>query len=416
MTLLVCGINHKTASITIRERFTHTSQEIVVPLLGLIKDKLVHEAAMLFTCNRTEVYCESDDTKALIDWLAECHQMSVTQLTPHAYMHHEAEAIRHMMRVACGLDSMVLGEPQILGQMKQAYATACQAGVIGPRLGRLFPHVFSVTKRVRTDTAIGVNPISVAYVSVDLAKQIFSNFSQTSVLLIGAGETIALVAKHFKDQGVQQLAIANRSVVNAKTLADQFGALSLALDDIGDYLQQADIVVSATSYTLPILGKGCVERAIKARKHRPMLMVDIAVPRDIEPEVGELDDVFLYNIDELQYFIDKGIDGRKQAALRAEEIIEVEMHRVMQEQKALEVVSSICAYRERVDVMRDNEVAKAMSALQAGEDPTNVIQSLATRLSNKVMHDPCVNLRKLASEGQEDLLRLACQLLGIEDK
>ena len=319
MAFLALGINHKTASVDVRERVAFTPEQLVEALQQLCRLTPSREAAILSTCNRSELYLEQDQLSAdeVLRWLADYHRLNLDELRACAYIHQDNDAVRHMMRVAAGLDSMILGEPQILGQMKSAYAVAREAGTVGPLLGRLFQATFSTAKTVRTDTAIGENPVSVAFAAVSLAKQIFADLHRSQALLIGAGETISLVARHLHDQGVKRIVVANRTLERASQLAEQFGAHAVLLADIPQELAHSDIVISSTASQLPILGKGAVERALKQRKHKPMFMVDIAVPRDIEPEVGELDDVYLYTVDDLHEVIEENLKSRQGAAQAA---------------------------------------------------------------------------------------------------
>ena len=323
MAFLALGINHKTASVAIRERVAFTPGQMVDALQQLCRQQPNREAAILSTCNRSELYLEQEgaDADAVLRWLADYHQLDMQELRAAAYVHEDEAAVRHMMRVACGLDSMVLGEPQILGQMKSAFAVAREAGTIGPLLGRLFQSTFSTAKTVRTDTAIGENPVSVAFAAVSLARQIFANLHRSQALLIGAGETITLVARHLHEQGVKRIVVANRTLERASLLAEQFGAHAILLSDIPQELVHSDIVISSTASQLPILGKGAVESALKQRRHKPIFMVDIAVPRDIEPEVGELDDVYLYSVDDLHEVIEENLKSRQGAAQAAEELV-----------------------------------------------------------------------------------------------
>ncbi|WP_455206065.1 glutamyl-tRNA reductase, partial [Kaarinaea lacus] len=308
MTILAFGINHKTAPVSIREQVAFEPTQITDALKDLVSHPHVEEAAIVSTCNRTELYCGLDqlDQKVITSWMSQYHHLSESDLVPYIYAHPDQYAVRHALRVASGLDSMVLGEPQILGQMKDAYSAASHAGTLGGLLDRLFQHTFSVAKQVRTDTAIGASPVSVAFAAVSLAKQIFSNFEQHTALLIGAGETIELAARHLHEIGIGRMIIANRTVERAQTLAQEFNAYAISLPQIPAHLAEADIVISSTASPLPILGKGSVESALKARKHRPILMVDIAVPRDIEAEVGDLSDIYLYTVDDLQEIIQEG--------------------------------------------------------------------------------------------------------------
>jgi glutamyl-tRNA reductase len=416
MALLALGINHKTAPIEIREKVAFAPDRLADALHDLVSRPHVTEAAILSTCNRTELYCGLDDTDGhvIIDWLKEFHALGGHDLQPFVYNHPDQHAVRHMLRVASGLDSMVLGEPQILGQMKQAFATASSAGTIGKLLGRLFQHTFAVAKQVRTDTAIGSSPVSVAFAAVSLAKQIFSNFEGHTVLLIGAGETIELTARHLKQSGIGRMIIANRTVERAQTVAAEFNAYAIALTDLPNHLAEADIVISSTASPLPILGKGAVETALKQRKHRPMLMVDIAVPRDIEPEVGELEDVYLYTVDDLQEIIQEGLKSRQEAAKQAEEIIDTQVSHFMGWLKSLDAVSTIRAFRETAEVYRTAELEKAQRMLAAGVDPAKVLEQLANNLTNKLMHNPSAQIRQAGYDGRIELIDAARELFNLK--
>ncbi|MFV0278796.1 MAG: glutamyl-tRNA reductase, partial [Parahaliea sp.] len=307
MNLLALGINHQSAAVEVRERVAFAPEQVGEALVALCEQPGVEDALILSTCNRTEIYVQAGEAgvdealaEKLVNWMAGYHHLSVGELRQAAYCHFGFDALEHVVRVASGLDSMILGEPQIFGQLKSAFAVAVDEGVVGAEFNRLFQRVFALAKRVRTDTAIGENPVSVAYAAVDLAGHIFADLSACSALLVGAGETVELVTRHLIEAGIRRITIANRTLGRARDLAQRFGAEAVLLADIPDQLARADIVISSTASQLPILGKGAVERAIKARKHRPMLMVDIAVPRDIEPEVGDLRDVYLYSVDDLR--------------------------------------------------------------------------------------------------------------------
>ena len=324
MTLLALGINHKTATVAVRERVAFTPAQMESALGELRHIPQVQEAAVLSTCNRTELYCvtEASGERVILDWLSHFHGLPVDDLTSCAYHYLDNDAARHLMRVAVGLDSMVLGEPQILGQLKEAYQSARQARGLGGELELLFQHTFSVAKQVRTRTGIGQNPVSVAYAAVSLASRIFDDFGRSRALLIGAGETIELVARHLREAGVREMIVANRTRERAELLAGEFNAEAISLNEIPTALERSDIVISSTAAPLPILGKGMAERALKKRRHRPIFMVDIAVPRDIEPEVGDLDDVFLYTVDDLHEVIQENRRHRQAAADQAESLIE----------------------------------------------------------------------------------------------
>jgi len=417
MPLLAFGINHKTAPVNVRERVAFNPQDMVVALHQLTSLPQIHEAAILSTCNRTEIVCnlEESDTAAVVDWFQHYHKLTREEVEPYIYVHPEQFAVRHLLRVASGLDSMILGEPQILGQMKEAYLTAVQAGTVGTLLGRLFQHTFAVAKQVRTDTAIGSSPVSVAFATVSLAKQIFTNLSDHTVLLIGAGETIELAARHLHEHRIGRMIIANRTMEKAHALAGEFGGYAISLGDIPLHLAEADLVISSTASQLPILGKGAIERAIKTRKHRPMLMIDIAVPRDIEPEAGELDDVYLYTVDDLQDIIQEGLRSRQEAAKQADEIIENQVNQFMGWLRSLDAVATIRAYREQCEQLRDQEVLKAKRMLARGVPPEEVLSQLGRILTNKMIHAPSTHLRQAGFEGRSDVLTIARELFDLKD-
>ena len=417
MAFLALGINHKTASVDVRERVAFTPEQLVEALQQLCSLTPSREAAILSTCNRSELYLEQDEICAdeVLTWLAGYHNLSLEELRACAYVHHDAAAVRHMMRVASGLDSMVLGEPQILGQMKSAYAVAREAGTVGPLLGRLFQATFSTAKTVRTDTAIGENPVSVAFAAVSLARQIFSSLSRSQALLIGAGETITLVARHLHEQGVKRIVVANRTLERASLLAEQFGAHAVLLADIPDELVNSDIVISSTASQLPILGKGAVERALKQRKHKPIFMVDIAVPRDIEPEVGELDDVYLYTVDDLHDVVEENLKSRQGAAQAAEELVSGGVDEFMQRLRELAAVDVLRAYRQQAERLRDEELANAQRMLVNGAAPEDVLAQLARGLTNKLLHAPSVQLKKLSADGRFDALAVAQELFALDE-
>ena len=421
MTLIAFGINHKTAPVDIREKVAFAPEKMEQALLECIDKGEVNEAAIVSTCNRTELYFNvltddknENDITPQLNWFCQYHHLNVEDVKPYLYTHSNNDAVQHILRVASGLDSLVLGEPQILGQIKDAYSTANHAGTIGRQLNRLFQHTFSVAKQVRTDTAIGASPVSVAFAAVSLSKRIFADLSQHTALLIGAGETTELVARHLADQGLSKMIVANRTVERAQTLAKNFNAEAIALSDMPDRLVEADIIIASTASQLPILGKGAVERALKQRKHRPIFMVDIAVPRDIEPEVGELDDVYLYTVDDLHEVIEEGRNSREEAAKQAEEIIENQVDHFMGWLRSLEGVDTIRAFREQAEEKRDEQLAQAHKQLAAGKDPEQVMNELARALTNKLIHEPSAQLNQAAYSGRKDLLDNARELFNLE--
>ncbi len=416
MALLTLGINHRTAPLELRERVAFTPERMSEAFAELRAACGASEAAILSTCNRTELYLAGDDdcAPAVLRWLAGFHGLPPADLENALYVYRDTEAVRHMMRVASGLDSMVLGEPQILGQLKDAYALARQYGASGTFLSRLFEQSFSVAKRVRTQTAIGENPVSVAYAAVSMAHHIFSDMSRNRALLIGAGKTIELVARHLADAGVREFLVANRTLERAQALAEAHGGRGLLLSEIPAVLKDVDIVISSTASPLPILGKGAVERALKKRKHRPYFMVDIAVPRDIEPEVAKLDDVYLYTVDDLRQVIEENVRSREGAAREAENLITAGAQEFLSQLRALDAVSTLKQFRQRAELLRDAETEKALRALRNGGDPETVLRSLARGLTNKLLHEPSVQVRKATAEGRVEVTDWLRQLHQLE--
>ncbi len=415
MPLITLGLNHKTAPIELRERLAFTPQSLPEALQSLKKLAPVEEAAILSTCNRTELYCVVSDSyknsdQSLIEWFSRFHGIDRQQLNNHLYLHKHKATIQHAMEVASGLDSMVLGEPQIVGQMKDAYALAHKHGTIGHLLGRLYQRAFAVSKQVRTDTDIGSNPVSVAFAAVSLAKQIFGDLNQSTAMLIGAGETIELTARHLHSQGIQHMIIANRSVERAQRLADEFNGNAIGLQHIGEHLHRSDIVIASTASPLPILGKGTIERALKQRKHNPIFMVDLAVPRDVEPEVSELDDVYLYSIDDLQSVIQQNLAGRQQAAEQAHEIIDNQVTVFLQWQRSLSAVNVIAEIRQHTQQLSQEVLTKAKKQLATGEDAEKVLEFLSHTLTNKFLHQPSTCLRLASQNNQDEIFNVAYDL------
>ena len=410
--LITLGLNHKTAPLELRERLAFTPQSLPEALHSLTQVEGIHEAAILSTCNRTELYCAAAiDDQRLLQWFSRFHGLQDALLAEHYYVYHHEDTIRHAMEVASGLDSMVLGEPQIAGQMKDAYQLASRHGAIGPMLGKLFQRAFAVSKQVRTDTAIGSSPVSVAFAAVSLAKQIFGELNRSTALLIGAGETIELTSRHLKAQGIEKMIVANRSVERAQQLAAQFDGEAISLQHIGDHLHKADIVIASTASPLPILGKGTVERALKKRRHEPMFMVDLAVPRDIEGEIGELDDVYLYTVDDLHAVIDENLQSRQQASEQAREIIDEQVSHFLDWQRSLGAVDVITEIRQHTMQMSDEVLQKARKQLAAGQSPEQVMEFVAQTLTNKFLHTPSTALREASQNDRPELVRAARDLL-----
>ncbi|WP_404357576.1 glutamyl-tRNA reductase [Methylotuvimicrobium sp. KM1] len=417
MTLLAVGINYNTAPVSIRERLAYPAEILDSSLKDLWRLKDISEAAILSTCNRTEFYCESsnENKHILIDWVAQTRNIKPNDLTPYLYTYNDNQLIRHMFRVACGLDSMVLGEPQILGQMKAAYQAANEAGTLGKYLGKLFQHTFSAAKKVRTDTAIGSSPVSVAFAAVQLAQQIFDKLSEQTAILIGAGETIELTARHLVQHGIGRIIIANRTYDKAHALATRFNGYAIALSELPIHLAEADIVVSSTASSLPILGKGRVESAIKKRKHKPMFMVDLAVPRDIESEVEQLNDVYLYTVDDLKNTIDQNMDNRRKAAEQAEEIIDTQVEHFLSWLRSQGALTTIKDYRIQAEQIRDDALRKTLNQLQSGISAEEALQRLAHTLTNKLIHTPSAQIREAGANERHDLIAAAREIFKLNN-
>ena len=415
MTLLAVGINYNTAPVSIRERLSFPADTLYTSLKELWNVREISEAAILSTCNRTEFYCTSTtaNEQFLINWVAETKNIDANSLKPYLYTHSDNQLIRHMFRVACGLDSMILGEPQILGQMKTAYQTACEAGTLGKNLGKLFQQTFTAAKKVRTDTAIGSSPVSVAFAAVQLAQQIFANLKEQTALLIGAGETIELTARHLRQQGIGRIIIANRTHAKAQILADQFEGRAITLAELPLHLAEADIVISSTASQLPILGKGRVERALKKRRYKPMFMVDLAVPRDIEAEVEQLRDVYLYTVDDLQNTIDQNMDSRRRAAEQAEEIIDTQVDHFLAWLRTQSVQTTIRDYRLQAEQTRDESLQKAFALLKNGSTPEEALTRLAYGLTNKLIHTPSAQIRDAAANERHDVIAAAHEIFKL---
>ena len=415
MPLLAIGLNHTTAPVNIRERVTFGPDIVVAALRSLTDLGGINEAVILSTCNRTELYCDAveDAQERTCEWLAGFHGLAIEDISPHLYVHEGRHAIYHLLSVASGLDSLVLGEPQILGQVKSAFQTAHDAGRTGKVLTRLFQHAFSTAKQVRTDTAIGDSPVSVAFAAVSLARQIFADLSEQTALLIGAGETVELAARHLAQNGVGRIIVANRTVARAQELAQQFDAYAISLTEIPVHLAEADIVIASTASPVPVLGKGTVESALKRRRHRPVFMVDIAVPRDIEAEVSDLEDVYLYTVDDLEEVIQDNLRSRQEAAEQAKDIIVFQVDEFLGWMRSLDAVGLIQDYRRQANGIRDEVLAKAQRMLEAGRPPEEALTFLAQTLTNKLLHAPSAQLREAGSAGHHELLEAANTLFRL---
>ncbi|MDF2445077.1 MAG: glutamyl-tRNA reductase [Moraxellaceae bacterium] len=418
MGFLALGINHKTASLDLREKVAFTPETLEAALRAALAEAGVSEIAILSTCNRTEFYgrLSAENTTALLGWLSRHRHLALDEISRSIYQYEDEEAVRHMFRVAAGLDSMVLGEPQILGQMKTAYSQAAAAGTLGPSLERLFQATFAAAKQIRTETAIGANPVSVGFAAVQMARQIFADLRDAEALLIGAGEMIELVGKHLYEQGVTRITVANRTLSRGLALAQQFGGRAVSLEEIPEALVHADIVISSTASPLPLLGKGMVESALKRRRHKPVFMVDIAVPRDIEPEVAELQDVYLYTVDDLQSVVEENMRSRREAAVAAEALVIARATQFMTARREQGAAATVMAYRQQAEALRVQETERAVASLAKGADPREVIERFSRALTNKFLHAPSLALKKAAAEGEAEKMAWAAELLGLRSE
>jgi glutamyl-tRNA reductase len=414
MQLFTIGVNHTTAPISIRENVAFTDANLRHALSDLTANNAA-EAAILSTCNRTEIYVQTSNAEPIVIWLAQYHRLDLQHIQPYTYTLANENAVKHAFRVASGLDSMVLGEPQILGQFKQSVKIAQDAGTLGTLLHKLFQRTFEVAKEVRTNTDIGGSSISMAAAAVKLAQRIFGDISQQKVLFIGAGEMIELCADHFAAQRPKSMMVANRTLERGNNLADKIQGAAILLQDLPNHFAEFDIVITSTASQLPIVGLGMVERAVKARKHRPIFMVDLAVPRDIEPEVAQLDDVFLYTVDDLAQVVNDGMENRQAAALDAELIVNSRVESFMQWLAKRDAVPTIKALRDQFDATRQAELEKAIKLIQKGESPEKVLEALSNALTNKFLHAPSHALNLAHGDEHAKLENILKQLYQIKN-
>ena len=417
MPLIALGLNHQTAPLALREKVALDAGALPAALAALSALPGVEEAALLSTCNRTEIYAQLAEGHELAveNWFAHHHGLQPENLSAYLYRHADGDAVRHLFRVATGLDSMILGEPQILGQVKQAWQAARDAGSLRNPLDRLFQQTFAVSKRVRTDTRIGAHPVSVAFAAVRLARQVFAQLDQASVLLIGAGDTIELAARHLAEAKVKRLLVANRTLDHAQALAGRYGGVALPLSELGRHLAEADIVITATASRMPILDRALVAAAVKARKRRPMFLLDLAVPRDISTDVATLADVYLYTIDDLEQVIEENRASRREAAQQAEAIIDLQVEHYLAWWRAQGRQDALRHLRADGVLARDQALARARDELAQGGDAREVIERLAHQLTNRLLHAPSTALRQAALDGDSDLLRAAERLFKGDD-
>jgi glutamyl-tRNA reductase len=417
MPLIALGINHLTAPVSLREQVAFDEDAAGTALLELTREPGVEEAMILSTCNRTELYVAVTAGAENIPqaWLSNHRHLTPGKLDEFLYRHDEQDAVRHIFRVATGLDSMVLGEPQILGQVKEAYQQAREAHALKAQLDRLLQNTFAVAKRVRTDTRIGAHTVSVAFTAVRLAEQVFTDLKQACVLLIGAGDTIELAARHLAEKQARRIIVANRTPETAQELAGRYGGYAIALADLPQHLAEADIVISSTASRQPVVTRAMVEQAMATRRRKPMFMVDIAVPRDIEASVADLPDVYLYGIDDLQQVIDGNLRSRAAAAHDAEAIIDLQVDRYMAWRRALTVKNPALDMRHHAEVYRDEVLVKARAMVSSGKSPDEALAFLANTLTNKLLHHPSARLREAALSGDMDLLHAAGRLYGLDE-
>ncbi len=415
MALYALGLNHATAPVEVRERVAFSPDALGDALRDLVGARKVKEAAILSTCNRTEVYFHGEGPEPVADWLAGFHNLPQGTLHPYVYTLPQDRAVTHAFRVASGLDSMVLGEPQILGQMKHAVRTAEAAGSLGLVLNRLFQRTFAVAKDVRTQTDIGSASISMAAAAVKLAERIFPSIADQRLLLIGAGEMIELASAHFAAKGPKSITVANRTFERGSQLAARLNAEAITLNELPDRLAQFDIIVTCTASTLPILGKGTLERVVKQRKHAPVFIVDLAVPRDVEPEAAELDDVFLYSVDDLSEIVKDNLQVRREAVVQAEAMIADQSRHFLRWLEGRTIVPTIAALHGHHDGLRSSELARARRMLAAGGSPDQVLDALARGLTNKLLHAPLSALNAAGEAERAELIALFQHIYKLPD-
>jgi len=416
MSLYALGLNHATAPLDVREQVAFSPDALGHALRDLLRLPTVKEAAILSTCNRTEVYVYGPQPRPIVTWLEDFHHVPKDSLSPYVFTLPREKAVTHAFRVASGLDSMVLGEPQILGQMKQAVRHAESAGALGLVLNRLFQRTFAVAKDVRTQTDIGSASISMAAASVKLAERIFPSIAEQRLLLIGAGEMIELTAAHFAARHPKSVTIANRTIERGRALATRFHADAITLNEMPDRLPDFDIIVTGTASTLPILGKGLLERVVKARRHAPIFIVDLAVPRDVEPEVAELDDVFLYSVDDLCSIVQDNLQIRKEAVAQAEEMIAAQAESFLRWLEGRAVVPTITALHGHHDQLRAAELERARKLLAAGAAPDQVLEALARGLTNKFLHAPMQALNQAGDAERAELVAMFEHIYRLPDQ
>lgn len=415
MSIVVVGINHKTAPVTVREKAYFAVDRLSLYLHDLLACEFAREAVLMSTCNRSEIYCDTSDIEKIRVWFGAQTTLSMSELEPYLYCYEGIEAVDHIMQVACGLDSMIVGEPQILGQLKEAYSESCTAGAVSVQFHRLFQQVFSTAKEIRTSTSIGACPVSVASAAVKFVNERMT-LSKAKVALIGAGDTTELILRYLQAHLDKPIALVNRSIEHAETITERFGGKAFGLHQITEALEEADIVFSATGSPVPVLTKAIVETIMMKRSAKPLLLLDIAVPRDIDPAVLELMNVSLYCIDDLKSIIETNKRGREHAAEKARELIRERSAEFMNSLKSIEKIShTIRAYRGQIEDICQVELLKAKQQLELGIDPAVALDNFARAFTKKLMHAPSVQLRQAGEEGHFELLKFAKQLFAIPD-
>lgn len=422
MPFIVVGINHRTAPVELREKVVFAEPDMSAALNELKQLPQVRESLIVSTCNRTELYCHIDSDEpavtgsAIARWLAHWHELNASDIHECVYQHQDSTAIRHAFAVASGMDSMMLGEAQILGQLKDAYRMAQDSQSAGSYLHRLFQAAFSAAKRVRTETRIGANAVSVASAAVSMAKTVFEKLETRTALLVGAGETIALAARHLHANGVRRMIVCNRTLERAQKLADEFNGYAVSLDRLETHLAEADIVISSTASPAPLISHDAVKQALKARRHKPMFMVDIAVPRDIDPDVAKLSDVYLFTIDHLQNVVNENLAARQQAAVGAEQLLNEEVQLFEQHLRTLDAVPTIRQLREEAEAFKIQTIEQAQRMLNNGRSANEVLSFLADTLTHRLIHAPSQRLRQAGEQGETDLIRAAQELFALSNQ
>ena len=413
MNLNIIGLNHKTAPLGLREKLVFHADQISHALLDLKSNK-VSQVAILSTCNRTEIYFNGPKKQIVCQWLADYHHIKLSQLKKHLYHYSNKDALTHAYQVASGLDSMFLGETQILGQMKQAAKISDYAGTQGKFLSQFFQTVFEAAKEIRSKTNIGASNTTIASTIISLTKKIFGDLYQTKIIFVGAGEMTELIAKYFNKHQPEKITIANRSIFRGKKLANKIGAETCLIGEIKDQLHEYDIVISATGSQLPVIGLGMIERAIKKRKHKPMLLIDLAVPRDIEPETSKLNDIFLYTLDKLAEIAQEGIDNRTDAVKDANIIIEKKVNNFYKKINKKKASPTIVTLRNQFEDNRQKEINKAKKQLANGKSIDEILETLSNNLSNKFLHHPTKALNDAAANETKEISELLKKIYNLK--